>query len=777
MNMTFRQLGFIELLNTVKEYISSDGAKKEFLEKSISQDLSIEDINNRFEFLTELMELFTYGDLLPPSYREITEELAQMKHGYFLEIETLISIADNLELAGDFRKSGERLEGFAKVAEFFKEFIEKKELLETINSRIDLKKRQLRPDASPLLRKLSRELGSIERRIQDRLTKLIGKYKDDDVIQDDVPLYRDGRYLLGVKAGKNNIIEGIVHGRSTSKNTFFIEPGAIVSINNEKRELEFRIDEEIRRILIDLTEKVVREFDDIQLNQDRFVQYDIFYGVVKFSVKYKCNPVEVTESTDKFIIKEGIHPLLNIDPIPITFEFEKGKKIAIISGPNAAGKTVSLKMLGLAVLMVKKGLFPPVHKNSVIPYFTKVYSAIGDEQSIEKNLSSFTSHIVRLKEILETGDDKTLILLDEIGEGTDPGQGEALARSIIEEFIKSGSTAVLTTHYHYLKTLAYDFDEIENYSVSFDVATMTPKFKIIKGIPGKSYAFLIAKKVGLPEQIIDRAATFLDSSQLKSEVLFSKMEDHCNILENELELANVSRIKIETKLAKKDKELERVRKELFEKKNILIKNFREYLNGIKDEIKQQLKSVRKNSESDLSRIQNKVNQIDRDIEKKIEKKPAYIRKKKIHDEDIVCGVEVSCSNGITGKIIDITGNKVKIDSEGMTWTVKKDELDYVVKALKTKKKEPSILTNYSVPQVKSEISLIGMNVDEAIDALSGYLSSAMLSKYNLIYIIHGKGSGILRQAVNEYLCDVKDIKSFRLGGVGEGGTGVTVIEL
>ncbi len=740
--------------------------------------------------------LFAKGALSFAGVKDIRSSLMRLRIGSSLGISELLAISSLLGAASRVKSYGRReqsetnpdsLDGlFAGLEPIFP--------LHQEISRCILSEEEISDDASPTLRKIRRALATAGEKIHFQLNTLVNSSRT--YLQDGVITMRNGRYCLPVKAEHKNQIAGMVHDQSSSGSTFFIEPLAIVKLNNEIRELEIAEQKEIEVILAKLSQ-MAAEYTDL-LEDDFLIlcSLDFIFARATLSRKWKCSEPKFNEK--KYIrIKDGRHPLL--DPhkvVPINLELGGDFHQLIVTGPNTGGKTVSLKTVGLFTLMGQSGLHIPAFEGSELSVFTEVFADIGDEQSIEQSLSTFSSHMTNIVQILDKADCDSLVLFDELGAGTDPTEGAALATSILSFLHKMQVRTMATTHYSELKVFALSTPGVENACCEFDVATLRPTYRLLIGIPGKSNAFAISKRLGLPQFIIDDASARLDHQDVEFEDLLTGLEENRIRLEQEKE--EISRYKAEitalkTKLAEKqdriDAQRERVLKEASEEAARILVDAKKTADTA-------IKNINRISgDSDIARALEKEREalrkgMEKNNERKVQVKPKTAGKaidpKKLRVGD---GVKVLSLN-LTGTVSTLPNQKgdLYVQMGILRSLVNISDLQLLeesgITALgnqlptgkRTQKRSASSIGVGKSASISTELNLIGMTTDEAIPTLDKYLDDAYLAHLPQARIIHGRGTGALKAAVHQLLRRSSVVSSFRLGSFGEGNTGVTIVE-
>ena len=604
------------------------------------------------------------------------------------------------------------------------------------------------------------------------------------MLQDPVITIRNDRYCVPVKQEYKNAFSGMIHDQSATGATVFIEPMSVVNLNNRIAELLSNEKVEIERILALLSSKVA-EYDDLLLsNQEILADLDFVFAKGELSISMKAT--EPIFNTKGYInIKKARHPLLNPQTVvPTNIYIGKDFNTLLITGPNTGGKTVTLKTVGLFTLMGQSGLHISAFDNSQLTVFDEVFADIGDEQSIEQSLSTFSSHMTNIVKILDKITNNSLVLLDELGAGTDPTEGAALAISIIQYLHKIGVRTLVTTHYSELKLFALSTEGVENASCEFDVQTLRPTYRLLIGVPGKSNAFAISQRLGLPEFLIEDAKEVLSHEDVKFEDVITDLEINRKSLEIEKEKAEEYRKEAERLRVEAQKQREKLnsqREKIIRKAN---EEARILISDAKDEADKVLKEIRKLQRIGNTKAIEEKRQSLKDKMSKVESKLSKNEKKNYNvPEKLVIGDKVKVhslnQSGVVATLPDKNGNvTVKTGIMKVTVNIKDlslDQSDSVIMA--TPKRFASSIKRKKASNVSAEIDLRGCLADEAIDLVDKYLDDAYLAGVSPVTIIHGKGTGALRKAVHTFLKTNAHVKSFRLGQYGEGESGVTVVEL
>lgn len=649
---------------------------------------------------------------------------------------------------------------------------------------------QISDNASPTLYDIRRKIISKSEKIKDILDKIV-RGNTAKYLQEAIVTQRDGRYVVPLKAENKSQVAGIVHDISSTGSTLFVEPMPVVETNNEIRVLKLREQEEIDRILAELSAEAGNFADSIISSYNCLIELNLIFAKAKLGYKMKATLPHINNKGQVYL-KNARHPLINYKQVvPITLELGKEFNSIIITGPNTGGKTVTLKTVGLLTLMTMCGLLIPVDDGSDIAVFSKVFADIGDEQSIEQSLSTFSSHIVNIISILKNADDDSLVLLDELCAGTDPIEGAALAKGILMRLSSYGTRVLVTTHYPELKSYAIDTVGVEIASCEFDVATLKPTYKLILGLPGRSNAFAISKRLGMPADLIESVKSQITDDDMRFERVVATLENARRKAEEEEQRSRKLRIDLEKSRQKAEQlenELEVKQKKLMEqtreKANTIIEIARNKSSILLNELEEMKKTLnaenaaklldkaKQNFKSTLNELENTANPVE-------EAKAKGEVPESVNKGDIVLVADL----GRDATVIDVKPDKKQ--AYVMSGSIKM-WVDFHNLRLKRKnapssevKKTRKVtgMMSRANRQVSGEIDIRGMASDEAILELDKYIDNALVSGLETIRIIHGKGTGVLRNSVQTHLRSHKAVKSYRLGTFGEGENGVTIAEL
>ncbi|MET0960381.1 MAG: endonuclease MutS2, partial [Psychrobacillus psychrotolerans] len=631
------------------------------------------------------------------------------------------------------------------------------------------------------LRSIRQQLRIQVSRVREKLESYTRGANAAKMLSDSIITIRNDRYVIPVKSEYRIHYGGIIHDQSSSGQTLFVEPSAVVQINNDIRSLRVKEQEEINRILIKLTAEVEIVGHDIFVLVSVLGEIDVILAKAKYGQAQKCTmPIINNEGYIRLV--KARHPLIPLETaVPNTIEFGKDITTIVITGPNTGGKTVTLKTVGLCTLMAQSGLPIPALDGSEVALFESVFADIGDEQSIEQSLSTFSSHMVNIVDILKKYDDKSLIIFDELGAGTDPQEGAALAISILDAVHGTGARVMATTHYPELKAYGYNRPGVANASVEFDIETLSPTYKLLIGVPGRSNAFEISERLGLPEYIINQAQTFTGTDRGEVNSMIASLENSRRQAEKDAEeteahLAEARKVKadVELRLA----ELEQSKEKLEQKAKDKAKKIVDEARREAEDIISELRKMQSNTHNFVK--EHELIDAKKRLDAALPDNPVLKKQKKLNEmaKELKSGDEVKVlSFGQKGTLLEKLSKTEWSVQIGML-KMKLDESD--LEFVKPEKQKQTVSVN-SIrgrdTNVKLELDLRGERYEDAIMRTEKYLDDALLSNYPRISIIHGKGTGVLRQAIQQFLKNHSRVKSYRFGEAGEGGHGVTVVEL
>ena len=734
-----------------------------------------------------LTRLFHHGALSFHGLTDIRPSLVPLAKGGTLGAGELLRIGALLEAAKravEFDKKDEETDFLSGRFDGLQTFPEIRREI----SRCILSEDEISDDASSELKRIRRAMKTTNDKIREQLSVTVNS--SGDMLRDNIVTMRNGRYCLPVKQEYKSAFQGMIHDQSSTGSTFFIEPMAIVKLNNDLAELAMKEQEEIERILASISSICAPETEGLERDVILLSELDFIFAKAKLSKKMQgSEPI----FDDNYIeIKKGRHPLIPRDRVvPIDVTLGKDYRLLIITGPNTGGKTVSLKTVGLFTLMGQAGLHIPAFDGSHLRVFHEVYADIGDEQSIEQSLSTFSSHMTNTVSILKRADINTLALFDELGAGTDPVEGAALAISILDNLLQRNVTAMATTHYSELKIYALSTDHVENASCEFDVESLQPTYRLLIGVPGKSNAFAISSKLGISDEIIEKAKSLVDEDSKSFEDVVTGLESTRKELEQERAKAAAYREEIERqkkKLAEKNERIDKAKEKILRRAN---EEANEILQKAKDMADDSIRKYNKwmdggkGNVSDMERQRSAIREQLKKTGEKLATKQKGNRPKTAPGKLSIGDLVMVHSMGVKGTVMSLPNTKGKcfVQMGIMRSEVNADDLELLEEETLQNRKEQlrersgaGKIKMMKSLHVSSSINLIGKTVDEAIALLDKYLDDAYLAKLHQITIIHGVGTGALRNAVQAHLKKSKYIKTYRMGEYGEGGYGVTVAE-
>lgn len=785
-NKALKTLEYNKITDRLASHASSDPGIK--LCRELQPMMDMDEINSALKQTSDAVSrIFRHGSISFAGLKDIRPLTKALEVGSALGMSELLDICSLLKVAAGARRYGvSEDEAADSLSGLFNVIYDIADVRREIE-RCILSEDEIADDASAELKNIRRQMRICTERIRTELNSMLNG-SDRTYLQEAVITTRGGRYCIPVKAEYKSQVPGMVHDQSKAGSTFFIEPMSVVRLNNEIREYEVKESEEIAKILASLSAMAGNYTAELDADYDILSQLDFIFAKAKLSFEYKGS--EPIMNTRGYInIRKGRHPLIDsrkVVPIDVSIGDEYSE--LIITGPNTGGKTVTLKTIGLFSLLGQSGLHIPAADNSELTVFNDIFADIGDEQSIEQSLSTFSSHMKNIIEILAKADSNSLVLFDELCAGTDPTEGAALAISILTSLHKLRVTTVATTHYSELKIFALSTEGVQNACCEFDVATLAPTYRLLIGIPGKSNAFAISGKLGLPQYIIDDAKESLASEDVAFEDVISDLEKSRVTIERE---------KLELEEYKKEVEdlknqLKAKNERLDERSDNILQKAREEASAILREAKETaddaIRKLNKANAAGMSvtelekqrqRIKDNINKVDKG---RVIKSQAPARQHKASDFHIGDRVHVASLN-LDGTVHTLPNQKgeLNVTIGIMNYNVNMSDLTIIEEASemrKLKQKSSGIgkLKMSKTASISPEINLIGMTSDEAIMTLDKYLDDAFLSHISPVRIVHGKGSGILRNAVHNYLKRQKHVKSFRLGSFGEGDYGVTIVE-
>ena len=782
-------LEYTKIIDLLTEKADSEPGKKLCRDLVPSTDLSTIRTAQR-ETKDALARLFRIGSTSFGSNRDLGFSIRSLEIGSSLSMSELLKLAsflDNVSRIKTYgKKEREDLPNDSLDA-YFEGLTPMTQLANEIN-RCILSEEEMADDASPKLKSIRRSKLSTNEKIHSQLTSMVnGAYRT--FLQDAVITMRDNRYCIPVKAEYKSQVSGMVHDQSSTGSTFFIEPAAVVNLNNQLKELDLQEQEEIEVILGDLSSQAAVHTSELAADQKIMTTLDFIFAKAKLAMEQ--NATEPIFNTEHYIqIRKGRHPLLDKKKaVPIDVRLGKDFDLLVITGPNTGGKTVSLKTVGLFTLMGQAGLHIPALDRSELSIFSEVYADIGDEQSIEQSLSTFSSHMTRVVHILQHADADSLCLFDELGAGTDPTEGAALAIAILNYLHDRGIRTMATTHYSELKIYALSKNFVENACCEFDVETLRPTYRLLIGIPGKSNAFAISSKLGLSDEIIHAAKEQISKEDESFEDVIADLEQSRVTIEKEQQEIAEYKERIRTlqeQLQKKNEKIDQAKDKILRDAN---EKARAILQEAKDVADETIRDFNKaGASADIKELEKKRQKVRDKINEKngklalgnTQKKPAdqkTVDPKKLKKGDSVKIISMNLK-GIVNTLPDARGNLfvqcgiMRMQTNVNDLVPVKEETITAPALQRTNTGKLKMSKSFSV---SSEINLLGCTVDEAIAKLDKYLDDAYLAHLPSVRVVHGKGTGALRNAVQSHLKRLKYVKEYRLGEYGEGDAGVTIV--
>ena len=787
---SIRVLEYNKILEQLEQHAVTAGAKRKVSHLKPYRDIStIEALqqNTRDAFL----RLEKHGQVSFTGITNVSESLRLLEIDSALSTSELLDIASLLEAAKEVKSYGS-IGGSEATFDSLTTLFDSLVPLEDISSEIRrciISSDEIADDASGNLRSIRRKITESEASLHNTLNKIIKNSSNRDMLMDALIITRNGRYCIPVKIEYKNAFPGMVHDRSQTGSTVFIEPMQVVELNNTIQDLHSEEHIEIEKILYDLSRMAAPVREDILDDYKTLIELDFIFAKAKYAKAIRAT--EPIWNNDGIIdLKQAVHPLL--DPhtaVPIDISIGDTYNLLIITGPNTGGKTVSLKTLGLLTLMGQSGLHIPALEGSRLSIFDDVFADIGDEQSIELSLSTFSSHMSNIIYIVQHANDKSLVLFDEPGGGTDPAEGASLAIAILNNLKDKGARVMATTHYTELKTYAIGTEGVENASCEFDIKSLKPTYKLRIGIPGSSNAFAIAKRLGMPDEITDAAREGMDENQLNMERIISELEENekeMSKLREELEIETNTAKQLRERLSEKEKTLDEKKSEILDKAR---QEAREIVEDAKDTadsairdynkwLKNPSKADARTMENRRTALRNKKDSYNIKEEKK-QKKSSGQKSTDFHIGDKVLVLSLNTE----GHVIELADSKnlLLVEMGILTSRFPADDLLIIEEDNIKPKKEPkyryaSTGSTGTAYTFRPEINLLGKTVDEAIAALEKYLDQALLTHVEQVTIIHGKGTGALKRGITEYLKKQSFVKEFRSGEFGEGDAGVTIVK-
>lgn len=770
------KIEFNKIKNILSEFATNESAKKMCL--NLTPSTEPKTVERTLTETTEAVSLiYRKGNLPLEQLGEITTHILNLKKHNFLSIKSILELATLLKTSKSVKNYyfDKELNQTNILTNYFNNLYTNPSIEEKIFASI-IDENTLDDRASNALYKIRQQIKNTQREIKNKLQSILNsKYLQESIIT-----IRQNRFVVPVKAEYQSEIKGLIHDTSSTGSTVFIEPMSVFNLNNQLSELKNEENIEIEKILQILSSLFFDITEELENNFNLLTILDFIFAKAKYSKSMNCNCPKINDN--KIIhLKNAKHPLLDINTaVPITLEIGKNFSTLLITGPNTGGKTVTLKTVGLLTAMAQSGLHIPASEESSIYIFDNIYADIGDEQSILESLSTFSSHMTHIINILNEATSDSLVLVDELGSGTDPIEGASLALSILEYLKEHNITVLATTHYHELKEYALLTPKVENASCEFNIETLSPTYRLLIGVPGKSNAFAISQKLGLKPEILENAKKLINSDTAKTEDLLKEIYDSKALIEAEKEKT----LLYSTEIERLKKQLENETKDLNTHKKEYMQKAKQEAREILLDAKQEANSIIKEMESEtnnsknLNKLRNKLTSKLHEINQTTEKTKEQIPE--LNESDIQPGTVVYIPKfNKNGTILSYPNQskKFNIQIDNITTTLTISDVTTAKKEENKKEILTKKNTNFTPKKVRTELNVIGMNIEEATFLVDKFLDEASLSKLEFVRIVHGKGTGILGKGIQKYLKSHPHVKGYRYGSYGEGEMGVTVVEI
>ena len=786
-----KTLEYNKIIDKLTEFAGSALAKEMCRNLQPSTDLyEIQALQK--ETSDALSRIYQKGAVSFRGVRDIRGSIKRLEIGAIIGINELLSICSLLDVCSKVKaySRNDRDPDFEDSLEAMFQALQPLTPVSSEIRRCIASEEELNDDASPALFKIRRSMRQINDKVHAQLQTMVNG-SARTYLQDAVVTMRNGRYCIPVKAEHRGQIPGMIHDQSSTGSTLFVEPMAVIKLNNDLRELELKEEKEIEMILATLSARCGEETEALRDDLDLLTKLDFIFARAQLSRSMNGTQPDFNEE-GRILIKKGRHPLLDKKKVvPIDIQLGKDFELLIITGPNTGGKTVSLKTVGLFTLMGQAGLHIPAFDHSELSVFHEVFADIGDEQSIEQSLSTFSAHMTNTVSILKEADDRSLVLFDELGAGTDPTEGAALAIAILSNLHRRGSRVMATTHYSELKVFALSTPGVENGCCEFDVETLRPTYRLLIGVPGKSNAFAISQKLGLSQDIIEEAKTHLTKQDEDFEDLLADLEQKRVTIEQERDQINSYKEEIrelkqrlESKQEKLDLSRDKILREANEQARNILQEAKDYADTTIRNFQKYGKAAgvsAKDMEKERGKLREKMSTVDKKLSAKNaapKKSHKQLTAKDLHIGDSIKVLSLNLK-GTVSTLPDAKGNLFVqmgiLRSQVNIRDLEKLD-DTVITGGNFSKTGSGKIKMSKSASVRTEINLLGKTVDEAIMELDKYLDDAYIAHLPSVRIVHGKGTGALRKGVHNYLRRQKHVKSYRLGEFGEGDAGVTIVE-
>lgn len=786
-----KTLEYNKIIDRLTEFAGSALAKEMCRNLQPSTDLyEIQTLQK--ETSDALSRIYQKGAVSFRGVRDIRGSIKRLEIGAIIGINELLSICSLLEVCSKVKaySRNDRDPDFEDSLEAMFQALQPLTPVSSEIRRCIASEEELNDDASPALFKIRRSMRQINDKVHAQLQTMVNG-SARTYLQDAVVTMRNGRYCIPVKAEHRGQVPGMIHDQSSTGSTLFVEPIAVIKLNNDLRELELKEEKEIEMILATLSARCGEETEALRDDLDLLTKLDFIFARAQLSRSMNGTQPDFNQE-GRILIKKGRHPLLDKKKVvPIDIQLGKDFELLIITGPNTGGKTVSLKTVGLFTLMGQAGLHIPAFDHSELSVFHEVFADIGDEQSIEQSLSTFSAHMTNTVSILREADDRSLVLFDELGAGTDPTEGAALAIAILSNLHRRGSRVMATTHYSELKVFALSTPGVENGCCEFDVETLRPTYRLLIGVPGKSNAFAISQKLGLSQDIIEEAKTHLTQQDEDFEDLLADLEQKRVTIEQERDQINSYKEEIhelkqrlESKQEKLDLSRDKILREANEQARNILQEAKDYADTTIRNFQKYVKAAgvsAKDMEKERGKLREKMSKVDKNLSAKNaapKKSQKQLTAKDLHIGDSIKVLSLNLK-GTVSTLPDAKGNLFVqmgiLRSQVNIRDLEKLD-DTVITGGNFSKTGSGKIKMSKSASVSTEINLLGKTVDEAIMELDKYLDDAYIAHLPSVRIVHGKGTGALRKGVHNYLRRQKHVKSYRLGEFGEGDAGVTIVE-
>ncbi|MCD2137089.1 endonuclease MutS2 [Salinicoccus halitifaciens] len=771
---TFRTLEFDKILSQMQNHAVSEKTKQAINHSLVSNDINA--VRTMIAEVDDASTILRYRNVEMAGVTDIKGHVNRAVIGSMLSISDFNAIKGMLFRKQGLNKLFEEFESdeveVGRISHYILDLPDIHHLYKKIAGTVD--ETDVLDHASDNLLRIRRRINSEEGKIREKLNDLI-RGSQQRKLSDGIITMRNNRYVVPVKVEHRSEFNGIVHDMSQSGQTVYMEPMAVVQMTNRIQSLRDEEALEIERILYDLSARTAEVADELTMTDDSLHHLDMVFAKAKYGMSIGATKPEISD-TRRIYLPASFHPLIDSEEVVKNdIIVDEETQAVIITGPNTGGKTVTLKTIGLTQLMAQSGIPVPARDGSILPVFKKIYSDIGDEQSIEQSLSTFSSHLTNTKVIIDNADDETLVLLDEVGAGTDPEEGAALAIGIIEDLLAKRSTLIATTHYPQIKSFSYTREDVVNASVEFDVNTLSPTYRLLMGIPGRSNAFEISNKLGLSPSIIERAKELVKSDSKDVNDMITALENHTTSAREHEEETE--------KLLEDAKKLQNELKVQYEQ-------YQEHKEKLFKEARHEANRLIRQSEMKAEEIIDDLNKMKADGARNLEEHEIIEKRKGLrdsyHQESLKQQVEnEKTENFEPGDSVDV----LSYGQKGEILSIEKDEaivqmgilkMNIPLKELKKRKKEKitrPVARRTGKSVVKSSLDLRGKRYEEAMMELDRYLDQVLLSSYSQVEIIHGKGTGALQKGVQQHLKQHPKVKSYRMGHPNEGGFGVTIVEM